>query len=304
MKKIFLILSLILSSVILVQAQAVPQTDEERAQQQAREADFNRRVDKLRNVGKDKIIRDRYKDQKLFEDKVMPIYRKPNKEEREIVATEQEGLKKYAEFLDKKDTGLTKLIIDRGCDKNIEIVVSTAHCIKYSLPGGGSSYSFRQKDYQRRRFADLSFSNNRFHALGLLTQGIFVDVGEIPIEDITMKSPALEFLKELEPEDEIDKVFEFNKKLEKGIEKNNFTYKLSAPLYENTTYILRSIAYRGEYYRTVEGITYNELDYDRRRDVTVAFRVVRYHPNEGITILWKILDDQKSPKLDLRQKSK
>jgi hypothetical protein len=50
--------------------------------------------------------------------------------------------------------------------------------------------------------------------------------------------------------------------------------------------------------RAVRGISYNELDFDKRRDVIVAFRVVRMDPDGSISILWKQLADGESPKLN------
>ena len=79
-----------------------------------------------------------------------------------------------------------------------------------------------------------------------------------------------------------------------GIENDGFFYCRNLEASENTTYVLRSIAYRGSYYRAIEGFVYDELDFDERRDVTVAFRIVR-RDSESVTILWKILENQKSP---------
>lgn len=299
MKRTFLIIGIILTGLIMAQAQAAPQKDEVKERENEKRADFNNRIDNLRNVGKDRIIRDRYRDAKIFEDKVKPIYREPTSEERELIEPEPADLEKYSGFLRQKDTGLVKLITDRGCDKGIDIIVSTPHCLKYSLPGGGTSYSFREENYRKRRFSDISFSNNRFYSKGLLVQGIFVDIGNVPLEQVDMNTPGLRFISEFEPSTDMDEIVDFNLKLEKGIEQDSFTYQLSAPVYDNTTYVLRSVAYRGEIYRSVEGINYNEFDYDKRKDITVAFRVVSYQPGKGITILWKMLDERKAPKIKI-----
>ena len=44
----------------------------------------------------------------------------------------------------------------------------------------------------------------------------------------------------------------------------------------------------------MDGFVYDELDFDERRDLTVAFRIVR-RDAESVTILWKIISNQKSP---------
>lgn len=304
MKK-FTAFLLILISTVVVYSQATTQVDRDKERQREKEAEFEKRVsgiDGLRNVGKKNIIRDRYKDDKILEDKAKPIYRSSTKEERASVAPVDADLQKYAEFLDKGDTGLTKLVIDRGCDKGIEVLVSTEYCLKYTMPGSGSSFSFRKGDYSNSRFADLTFSQNRFHSKGLLIQGIFGDIGDIPLENVNLRTRGVSYLRELEAPEEIEELIKYNLELEKGISSEGVTFNRSVPLYDNNTYLLRSIAYRGQYFRTVENVAYNELDYDKRRDLIVAFRVVRYQSNDGITILWKVLSDQKSPKLDLRPK--
>lgn len=64
------------------------------------------------------------------------------------------------------------------------------------------------------------------------------------------------------------------------------------------TYALRAVAYRGKVIRSMAGIRYNELEYDRRRDVIVAFRVVDMD-SEGVTIVWRKLADIESPKIKM-----
>jgi hypothetical protein len=53
--------------------------------------------------------------------------------------------------------------------------------------------------------------------------------------------------------------------------------------------------------RSIDGITYNELDYDKRRDVIVAFRVVDRDGTGNLTLLWKKLRDTGSPTLRIRK---
>jgi hypothetical protein len=49
--------------------------------------------------------------------------------------------------------------------------------------------------------------------------------------------------------------------------------------------------------RAVQGITYDEFRFDKRRDVTVAFRVIRVHDDGSVTIAWRRLADKKSPSI-------
>jgi hypothetical protein len=69
------------------------------------------------------------------------------------------------------------------------------------------------------------------------------------------------------------------------------------PVADNTTYALRSIAYQGTIMRSIQTLTYNELDVDKRRDVIVVFRVVKRDADGSVTILWKELSNKNAPKL-------
>ena len=234
---------------------------------------------------------------KVFRQKIRPIYRKSNKNERALLSPDETIVSRYAAFLKGKNTGLTKLIIDQGCDKDPGVVVSTEHCLKYSMPGAGTSYSFRYDDYRIKRLSDINYTGKLFQSVGVLTHGIFVDIGDIPIEEVTLNTKGAEYLREISPAKTFADATDLITKLEKGIEKGEFTYKNYVPLKENTTYVLRSIAYRGKSYRTVEGITYNELEFDKRKDVIVSFRVVDIAPDESATIIWKELANKKAPKI-------
>ncbi len=84
----------------------------------------------------------------------------------------------------------------------------------------------------------------------------------------------------------------------KGYEKDKFTYASILDVTPDTTYVMRSIAYRGVSARNVNGIVFNELDFDKRKDVVIAFRVVQVNEGKDVTIIWKELDDNKAPKLE------
>ena len=64
---------------------------------------------------------------------------------------------------------------------------------------------------------------------------------------------------------------------------------------------MRSIAYKGSYYRAIDGFLYDELDFDKRKDVTVAFRIIR-RDEESVTIIWKQLAEKDSPKVKRKDK--
>ncbi len=56
--------------------------------------------------------------------------------------------------------------------------------------------------------------------------------------------------------------------------------------------------------RSVSGIEYNEMNFDKRNDITVVFRVVEKDPNGDLTILWKEITRKTSPEIKLDAKGK
>lgn len=225
------------------------------------------------------------------------LYRKPTSDELKLIAPNPGDLQKYAAFLKQSNTGLIKLINDAGCSENSKIIVATAECLKFKFPGAGSSYSFRTESYRLPRLADLTFTDNSFQATGIHLHGIFVNIGDIPLEQVSLNTPSVKNLLKFEPSTEFRNAAKIDKVLSSGVVIDGFIYRRALYAKENTTFVLRSIAYRGKSYRAVKGITYNELNFDKRRDVIVIFRIIRTHRDRSISILWKKLSDEKAAKL-------
>lgn len=228
---------------------------------------------------------------------VEPLYRKPTKKELKLVEPDSGLVKKFAGFLRQENTGLFKFVVDYGCGANDKVVTATENCLKFTMPGAGNSYSFRTNNYRLRRLADLTFTGKSFFVSGVLTHGILVNVGDVPLENVTLQSAGTKFIQEFQPVADVDKAVEIERQLINGIEKDGFLYSRALSAAENATYILRSIAYNGKIYRAIRGITYNELDFDKRKDITIAFRIVHRDADGSVTILWKELLKKDAPKI-------
>ena len=192
---------------------------------------------------------------------------------------------------------MIKLAADKDCFTDEYVVTANAECAAYTMPGAGNSYSFRAEDYRIPRLADLTYKKNSFTASGALLHGFFVELGEIPLEQVTLQTKGLKFLTEFKPEPDFQKAGVISRNLSGGITADGFVYRRTVAAKENATYVLRSVAYRGKYYRAVDGISYNEFELDKRKDIIVAFRVVRRDEDGAVTILWKILSKHESPKI-------
>ncbi len=306
MNKIALLLSFVLGSFVFVNAQRNPApapTPSENPINSDRQRAISGRSDNLRLTEKFPVHTSA--NTKIFRENIRPLYRDLKKDEKELVALNGEDAEKYAEFLKQKNTGLIKMISDRGCDKNFNVVISSPHCEKYSMPGAAASYSFRAGQYRLRQLGDIIFTGGQFQGVGELTHGIFVNIGDVPLEKVDLQTNGVSFLMTIAPSEDMEKADELTKKLlaEEGIKNGEFIYRSIMPVAENRTYVLRSIAYRGNIYRTIQGMVYDELEFDKRREITVAFRVVRLEGEESATILWKELDNQKTPKLKFEEEN-
>lgn len=300
MKKFCFVLVLVLASFILANGQRgrnpQPAPTEASPINSDRQRDISQRSDNLRLVEKFPVHTQ--VNSKVYRENIRPLYRDPTKDELSRLAPDAALVNANSAFLTSKNTGLTKLMTDKGCDEHFGVVVSTPYCIEYSLPGAGASYSFRTQDYRMRQFGDLIFTGHGFASIGILTHGIFVDIGDIPLEQVSAASVGVSYLLAIKPSEDMTGADEMTEKLNRGFTDGEFTYQNSIALKENTTYVLRSIAYRGSLYRSIGGLMFDELEFDKRRDVTVAFRVVGNEENVNATILWRQINDQKSPKLD------
>ncbi|HMS40605.1 MAG TPA: hypothetical protein PKE69_10285, partial [Pyrinomonadaceae bacterium] len=240
---------------------ANPDSTREVRERVQREQDKNRRFDTLRNGGRRTVPQGSLRE--VFYERIVPLYRKPTKEELKILAPNDEDVSKYADFLKNEKTGITKLAVDFGCADNPSVVVATPDCMLYTMPGAGSSYSFRINNYRIRRLADLSFTNNTFQTTGVLSHGILVNLGDVSLEQISLQSKGVKFLLDFPPTAEYEQAIETERRLIVGIEQDGFVYRSGLAAEENRTFFLRSIAYRGASLRAVQGVTYNELDFDK-----------------------------------------
>lgn len=261
--------------------------------------DLNRRSIDLQMTEKFPVKTQR-KNKELF-DLLEPLYRRSTDDERAMMAGEEADQAAFSQFLRGKHTGMFKLIADRGCADNPKVVNASANCARYTMPGAGSGYSFRFEDYRMHHISDIVFRKGRLESLGVLDHGIMVNLGDVPIDTVNEKTEGVEYLAKIKPSKDMEEAGAFANKLTKGIKKNGRLYASVLPIKEGNTYVIRSIAYDGEAIRKLGKYAYNEMDVDTRRDVLVVFRVVRIKNGDEATIVWKRLDDGKSPKLKMQK---
>jgi hypothetical protein len=235
--------------------------------------------------------------QRIVQQYATQFYRKPTEKELAAVAPRADLVVKWASFLKLPNTGIIKLLPEAGCGENVTVISASENCLQFTMPGGGSSYSFRADRYRVRHLADLTNIDGILRTTGLLMHGILVDIGDQQIDDLNLNSDGLRFLVEFKPVFDLNEARRVDARLLNGVESDGRKYGRSVRAAENTTYAMRTVAYRGKIVRSVHGAAYNELDFDRRRDIIVVFRVEEVSRDGAVTLVWRQLADVESPKL-------
>ncbi|MGE3170210.1 MAG: hypothetical protein AB7G18_13715 [Pyrinomonadaceae bacterium] len=228
---------------------------------------------------------------------IAPLYRKPSDKELAALRPSESVAVKYSALIRSEDSGVFRLMPEIGCVNNEKVITVKEQCLKYAFPGSGNSYSFRAERYRLRHLADLTFERGKLRITGIFMHGFMTELGEMPIDLVDLATPGMQFLTSFEPSGGPDDVVTKDDSFVSGVVYDRFRYSKSVVPRLNSTYALRAVAYRGRIIRAVGGIMYNELDFDKRRDVIVVFKVVEMDDANGVTIVWKKLADRESPRI-------
>lgn len=292
---LFVVIIVCSTSIIAQYPGAAPTPDPE-IQKQREWQEVRKRLDALERVG----IGSKSGKQVVSEGPAGVLrtqYRRSSPDELRLLAPDESDKARYAKFLRQRNTGLIRLVADLGCDEYSVRTPATGICDRFSMPGGGSAYSFRQADYQLWKLADLLYDGRSFFAFGEMSQGFLVDLGSKSLNDLTRAVKGANYPFLFSPSSDLTILAKENKQFVEGIRVDGFEYRKVLPAVEGDTYILRSVAYNGNAPRNDRGLNYNELEYDKRKDVVVGFTVIGRDFNGTVTLLWKILEMMDSPVL-------
>jgi hypothetical protein len=134
---------------------------------------------------------------------------------------------------------------------------------------------------------------------GIFMHAIVTDLGDVPLAQVSEATPGMNFLSDFKPSTTAHEVVLIDSTFLKGIEVKGYRYAKIVPAKANSTYGFRGVAYRGKVVRSVQGLRYNELDYDDREDVLIAFRIVERGEDGSITIVWRQLSELEAPKIKI-----
>lgn len=207
-------------------------------------------------------------------------------------------------FLKQPKTGLFRLFQSPPCELKKGRYVYDVTCENngFLFTGGGSFYSFKDKNHLYNKGTDLQFRDGKFFVrshsadnvenyqrFGVYSRGIVVDLGKVEIEDVTPESKAVKSLSSLAVVKTFKELEIVGKNLSNKIQIDEYTFADSAPLSVGNTYGLNTLIYHNK-----EMIISNA---PRRESTIIIFKVLRQENDKSLTILWKELSRTKTAKI-------
>ncbi|MEZ5344337.1 MAG: hypothetical protein R2681_02170 [Pyrinomonadaceae bacterium] len=206
-------------------------------------------------------------------------------------------------FLKGSNTGYVRLHDQINC---LSTTVDVSEPCPWNIYSKATAYSFRRKDYVSGFISDIVLFDTRIIAIGLMQQTIVRSLGDVALQDVDLNNEAVVDLLSVAPSPAKLKTAAVTEKEEL----QKICAELGVPSKEDHTYVLRAIAFQG-YLRLgeIENIgkdetaTYGSLHFrnletfssDKRRDVLIAFRIIRKHSDGSVSIIWKQLQNKKAP---------
>lgn len=224
------------------------------------------------------------------------------------IVPDEKFMLQHKDFLKLPNTGIVKILPGTLCQsENVErkkkLVDVINQCPPMFINGHGKYFSFRQKEYVRSKFADIGIHNDWIFSLGLFNQGIMTNIGDVPLEQVSLSTKGADYLNGLSASVNIAEVEKSYKEFENGVTKENLTYQKVLPLELEKTYVLRVTAYNLDWIElkdsSIGQIKTYPLKLDKRKDILVAFRIIGRDDEGNTTLIWKELLSKNSPKLEV-----
>lgn len=215
-------------------------------------------------------------------------------------AISEEYQNKYSTFLKQKDTGIVRMFPDTKCEIGLTVTVEELERCSKNPPvkGSGSRYSLRlnwipsnsplEIIYYLFEKSDIYFNGNNLLFGNESTQSLISEIGDVDLDEVTLKSPAGKFLTDFKPGRSKTEFQRQTKMLEKGVTANGYLYSTFVPVKLNSSYIFRSIAFSSE----------SSPGYFWNTDLYVAFKIVGREDDGSIIFIWKKLKEKQAPYLE------
>lgn len=210
-------------------------------------------------------------------------------------------IEKYKTLLKQEDAGIFKIFPNLGCQSK-NVLRIDGECAKF-VPLS-SSFNFRGNSYGDEVYHDIHFQTERIICNSFFSQGVFVTIGDEPIETLDVSHPALSYLASIQPDTDPKSAKEHARAFRTGVDANGYKFTDSFAPQENATYALRMMAYRLSNSlkpisdeTTMTEMMFHSLAFDKRDDVVIVFRILRRDENSGLTIVWRELSRSDAGKI-------
>lgn len=230
---------------------------------------------------------------------------KLDKKERERVKQMRmingEHVRAFDTLLQDPRNGVVKIFPNFDCvtSKTIRVDGQCADFVPES-----SDFSFRHKAYTTFLYHDIGYEKDLLISRGFFSQGMIVSLGDVDIAGVGLESAGVKYLASIVPATSPNEAKAAIAKFAVGFEADGKTFRDGVEAAENTVYAVRVIAYKlgntlspPTQSTSMEEMKLLSLNYDKRDDIIVVFRVVRKEKNGGLTVVWRELQRKEAPKL-------
>src|SRR5690349_479819 len=160
--------------------------------------------------------------------------------EKDFLSPSEEDREAYAEFLRAPDTGLFRILpretYDDNANKDRNRIVTR---------GGGAYYSFTRLTHEYGYGSDLELAQDQFSTgFAGLDYGLMTNVGDVPLESITLETPVVNTFAAYHPPSEEPKIRLEQRRFQMGSDLQGISVSRTLPMKLNSTYVVRSLNYR------------------------------------------------------------
>ncbi len=223
----------------------------------------------------------------------MNYWSKPTKRDRHLISIHPDDRNRYKKFLNNKSSGVIRLHDIARCDEMSRYLVNV-NCT-WDVIGKAASFSFRTRKYTFGLYSDIQYRNGQIEVYGLNLLGFITELGDVPLESLSLKSGGIAPMFDFQPSWDVRAVKDHIQIAKDGFRIGEFSYKTRFTAKLNTTYAVRSIAYEAAWSKRLRKVIRVVFGEDRRGDVIAVFRVIRKHDDGSVTILWRRLSIKEAP---------
>ena len=204
----------------------------------------------------------------------IPIKREPQVLKKGLLAPSMQDRLQHDAFLKQSKTGLIRLMPREVYDWERYKVPA-----RIDIRGGGAYFSFVHRTHEYGYGSDLQLDRNKF-SVGFAggDYGMIVDLGDVPIDEISETDPRFVFMSNYKPSNAGSEATGELMRFNNGVRVDDPNYRRTVPARSQSTYLVRSIDFGTS-------------------DVLVAFRVVRFDTDGSAIIAWKLLKSFSTPQL-------